>query len=783
MRDVRTHVRGLERGVPGQLALDRRVPLLHVAGAQPCVNRKDTLPQPRGRRWRDRSDAYAVRQHECRSNRIERTLRHGLQERKGRRGERGRDARHLDPHHGVPRADNRPVGESVDGAETRAEVVLLQRTDRVVAWILQLLRLEIEHGRLTADFRGREVQRIAQPRVERQPLGHFPIVLDEVLLKVGPLLYSGVLQVDREVLDLPQEEARERRPGAGHAGQIAADGVEGEGTCRRRRLDDVQSLPAPVEPHLQRVAAFHPGERVGDLGHARAEVGCRVGWRPELLVAADQERGHRVRKLGRGGNTGNPERGSGRRPERRGITPNRASRVAKPEFVEHVRREGPLVVRRKRPRVRVLRPERARRDAAAVGKRRHRGEAVPEVRQATKHLVAIRGELVVDPRVPLILAVHLVGCPPIVVRGARRGRQRIVVEEAARDRVHLGNRDSVFGKSLPAGSDRRRRVVDDRYAPGDGLGEDPLALQQRRDRGNGRAGDTLSLPLVVHEEERAVTHERAAQRTTELIAPVVGFVGDGGLEEVSCVERLVSEELEHVSVQGVGAGLGRQIDHPTVEAPELRRRTVGLHLEFLDGVDHRQEGDLSRFRLQNRNPVEQIFVGAGAPAVHARELRVGRQRDAGRERGEGDERPAVQRQLHDLWVLDDHSQARGLRAQDRGIGGHRNLLADVSDLEREVDAGLLAGPQSNAMLPHRFEPGQLDVDAVRAGEEARHRIHPLFIGHHDPLAVCSHVGDGHGGARDVGPTRVLDDARHLARRHLSQSARRTHTQASRHQDE
>ena len=75
---------------------------------------------------------------------FERPLRDGLQERERRRRERRRDARHLDPDQAVADADERPVGQAIGDAETGTEVVLLQRPHRLVAGILEQLRLQIE---------------------------------------------------------------------------------------------------------------------------------------------------------------------------------------------------------------------------------------------------------------------------------------------------------------------------------------------------------------------------------------------------------------------------------------------------------------------------------------------------------------------------------------------------------------------------------------------------------------------------------------------------------------
>jgi hypothetical protein len=91
--------------------------------------------------------------------------------------------------------------------------------------------------------------------------------------------------------------------------------------------------------------------------------------------------------------------------------------------------------------------------------------------------------------------------------------------------------------------------------------------------------------LIVHEEERPVPGDRPAQDEAELVAlerGLVRVVGGGGREEVPGVEGLVAQELEPGSVQLVATCLRAQVDHATVEPPELRGRGVGHDLEFLD---------------------------------------------------------------------------------------------------------------------------------------------------------------------------------------------------------
>ena len=246
-------------------------------------------------------DARARRERERRRDVVQRPLRHGLQERKDRRRERRRDARHLDPDQPVADARHGLVGDASDDPQPRAEIQLVELPGG--AWLavateeLELLRLEIEDGRLVVLFGGREVQRVADAGIDRQAIGQPPVVLDEVLLEVGAIADLLLLEVDRELLHLSEQEARERRARVRRAREIAEQVAEGEGPGRRRRLQHIEALPPQVRTHLDRVPALQPGERVGDLGHAGAEVCRGVRRRSELLIAADEKRRQGIGKL------------------------------------------------------------------------------------------------------------------------------------------------------------------------------------------------------------------------------------------------------------------------------------------------------------------------------------------------------------------------------------------------------------------------------------------------------------------------------------------------------
>ena len=344
-------------------------------------------------------------------------------------------------------------------------------------------------------------------------------------------------------------------------------------------------------------------------------------------------------------------------------------------------------------------------------------------------------EPVIETHVSLVLIVDLVRRSTVVVRGAGRGRQRIAVQEGDGDGIHRAPGNHVAGERRSARADGGGRIVDDRHASGDRLGEDALPLQQRRHGRCDGSADVLTLPLIVHEEERAVLHDRPAEHAAELVPAVLRLRGIGLLEVVPRVEVLVPEELEQVAMKGVAPRLGREVDHAAIETAELGGRAVALDLELLDGVDDRAVRELTGLRLEHRNAVEEILVGARPAAVDTGQDRIGGQGDARCDGGEHDEEAAVQGQLHDLFVLDDGAEARGFGAQDRPVPDDRHLFLKLSHRELEIDARLLACGQEHALTTHRPESRALDIEPVLARGQAGRRVGAIGSRHDDALQV------------------------------------------------
>src|SRR5262249_49236896 len=103
---------------------------------------------------------------------------------------------------------------------------------------------------------------------------------------------------------------------------------------------------------------------------------------------------------------------------------------------------------------------------------------IREPGQTPKDLVPSR-EVLIQTHVPLVLVIVLGRRAREVVRGRRRRRQGIALQERERNRIHLTGRNDVAGKWRTGRSYGARWVVNRRHGPGNRLREDALTLQHR----------------------------------------------------------------------------------------------------------------------------------------------------------------------------------------------------------------------------------------------------------------------------------------------------------------
>ena len=178
---------------------------------------------------------------------------------------------------------------------------------------------------------------------------------------------------------------------------------------------------------------------------------------------------------------------------------------------------------------------------------------------------------------------------------------------------------------------------------------------------------------------------RPAQVGPELVAVQPRRLGARNvrLERVERGERVVTVELPRRAVHPVSAALGREVHLPAGRSAHFRRIRAALNLELVDGVDRGRKAEAVAVEVHGLDAVviEPVLRVARPVRRHADRLSdrpaQPTHRDAARRPGihsrrqqrELHERPAVQRQLHDLLAVDDgpHRGILGLHQHRAGL--------------------------------------------------------------------------------------------------------------------
>ncbi len=187
--------------------------------------------------------------------------------------------------------------------------------------------------------------------------------------------------------------------------------------------------------------------------------------------------------------------------------------------------------------------------------------------------------------------------------------------------------------------------------------------------------------------------------------------------------------------------------------PHVRLVGLRLHADLLHRFDRRHDGRAVD-EVGDRHPFEQVAVAAPRPAAQrqvgrvrlvliAHELRVARLDDARRRdrRVEGVAPEDRQRLQRILVQRRGHRCARPLDHRRRA--GHRHLLAQLADLQREVlhNRLLRADPQTRPFLA--LEPGEADPETVDARQHAREHVLADVVRHRGARGVGLFIRQRH----------------------------------------
>ena len=133
---------------------------------------------------------------------------------------------------------------------------------------------------------------------------------------------------------------------------------------------------------------------------------------------------------------------------------------------------------------------------------------------------------------------------------------------------------------------------------------DPLALAQA---------------FIADEEEGVISPDRAAHSSAEVIALERRHCLWALVEEITRIERIIAQEIEDFSVNGIRARAGSNVHYGAGVAAVFRAWRGVIHLEFGDGIDRRLECDLAVAHVNQVHAVDHKIRGAFASSggVHA----------------------------------------------------------------------------------------------------------------------------------------------------------------------
>ena len=132
---------------------------------------------------------------------------------------------------------------------------------------------------------------------------------------------------------------------------------------------------------------------------------------------------------------------------------------------------------------------------------------------------------------------------------------------------------------------------------------------------------------------------------------------------------------------------------------------IDVDLELGHAVDNRIVDHLSRLRLQDADPVIDVFVSPRAAAIDARQELAGGKSHARRERHQGNEAAAVEGQGGYLFFIDIEADLTAGRLQQRRRCGDIDRLRRLPDVEPYIDGGPIRQPQNDPDCLYVRKPG------------------------------------------------------------------------------
>ncbi len=221
-------------------------------------------------------------------------------------------------------------------------------------------------------------------------------------------------------------------------------------------------------------------------------------------------------------------------------------------------------------------------------------------------------------------------------------------------------------------------------------------------------------------------------------------------------------------MEAVGAGLGSDVDDSAKREAVFGGHGTGLDFKFLHRVDGEVGVEVGVVAVGRDHAIDQHIVDGVGTAVDAPIAEAGAAvgesalngsgvgMNVGGEQDEGERIASVEGQFLDVTVFDDLSDGAVFGVDDRRGTGDLDGFGDGSDIEADIDFGLLIDLQDDPGADGFLEAGMLGDDLIGADVQGGSGVETVLIGFGVDGAVGIDVDDGDFCAGDGGSAGIGD---------------------------
>ena len=119
-------------------------------------------------------------------------------------------------------------------------------------------------------------------------------------------------------------------------------------------------------------------------------------------------------------------------------------------------------------------------------------------------------------------------------------------------------------------------------------------------------------------KKNVLSFDRTANRRAKLVLAQHRLILVARSEEITCIQRIVSEEFKERAVKAVRSTLDRGDDHTAPGPPVFSREAIRQNLELFESIHHGRIANVAALNVDGGNSIQLDLIEAIATSVDAR---------------------------------------------------------------------------------------------------------------------------------------------------------------------